>query len=177
MADRTVAKEGWMSLPDLAALLWRQRELLEKLAYRLDCEQLLLAAGRTRWLPLATTEVETLLDELQIIELQRAALSDQVSNELGLEPGATLEELSAAAQPPWTSVLTEHREAMIALTADLATSAETNRHLIEAGSRAVEAALAGLTGANVPQTSVAYDARGRAAAGPGLLRTHLDRAL
>ena len=34
-----------MSLPDLAAVLWRQRDLLERLVYRLECEHLLLAAG------------------------------------------------------------------------------------------------------------------------------------
>jgi hypothetical protein len=166
-----------MSLPDLAALLWRQRELLERLAYRLDCEQLLLAAGRTRWLPLATTEVEGLLEELQIIELQRAAVSDQVSRELGLRAGATLEELSAAAQPPWTGVLSDHRDAMIALTTELATAAEANKHLIEAGSRAVEAALAGLAGTTVGRTPVAYDAKGRAASVTGALRAHVDQAL
>lgn len=169
-----------MSLPDLAALLWRQRELLEKLAYRLDCEQLLLAAGRTRWLPLATTEVEALLEELSVIELQRAMLADQVAAELGLPPGSTLEDLSAAAQPPWTGVLADHRHAMVALTTELATAAETNRHLIEAGSRAVEAALAGLTGDQSGLSSrspVAYDAQGRSATVPSGLRAYLDRAL
>lgn len=170
-----------MSLPDLAALLWRQRELLEKLAYRLDCEQLLLAAGRTRWLPIATTEVEALLEELSVLELQRAMLADQVAVELGLVPGSTLEELSAAAQPPWTGVLADHRNAMVALTSELATAAEANRHLIEAGSRAVEAALAGLSGdqtGTLGRSPVAYDAQGRSAnAGPSGLRAYLDRAL
>lgn len=166
-----------MSLPDLAALLWRQRELLERLAYRLDCEQLLLAAGRTRWLPLATTEVETLLDELGVIEVARSQLADQVAADLGLAPGATLEELSVAAQPPWTGVLADHRHAMVALTTELATTAEANRHLIEAGSRAVEAALAGLSGSADTRSPVAYDARGRSSAITAGLRAHLDRAL
>ena len=62
-----------MSMPDLAAILWRQRELLERLVYRLECEQLLLAAGRTRFLATATGEVEALLDELAVVEVQRAA--------------------------------------------------------------------------------------------------------
>jgi hypothetical protein len=114
---------------------------------------------------------------LQLIELQRASLSDRVGHELGLEPGATLEDLSAAAQPPWTGVLSDHRDAMIALTTELATAAEANRHLIEAGSRAVEAALAGLAGTTVPHSSVAYDAKGRAAAVTGAFRAHVDRAL
>ena len=61
-----------MSLPDLAAVLWRQRDLLERLVYRLDCEQLLLAAGRTRFLALATGEVEELVTALRVVDVQRA---------------------------------------------------------------------------------------------------------
>jgi hypothetical protein len=81
-----------MSLPDLAAVLWRQRELLELLAFRLECERMILAGGRNRWLPAATTEVETLLSELRVIEMQRAAVSDAAAREFGLRVGATLEE-------------------------------------------------------------------------------------
>src|SRR6187549_1473244 len=108
-----------MSLPDLAAVLWRQRELLELLAYRLECEQLMLAGGRTRWLPAATTEVETLLDELSVIEMQRAAVSDAAARDLGLTAGASLEELAGTAQPPWTEVLIEHRNALLAISSEL----------------------------------------------------------
>src|SRR3954452_16999548 len=104
-----------MSLPDLAAVLWRQRDLLERLVYRLECEHLLLAAGRTRFLPLATAEVEELLGELRVLELQRAAAADQVAAEAGLDAGTGLERLAGAVQPPWTGVLLEHREALLLL--------------------------------------------------------------
>src|SRR5690242_7234278 len=127
-----------MSLPDLAAVLWRQRELLELLAYRLECEQLMLAGGRTRWLPAATGEVETLLDELRVIEMQRAAVSDGAARDLKLKPGATLEELAGAAQPPWTEVLLEHRTALIAMSSELAVLAEASRSMTAAGLAAVE---------------------------------------
>jgi hypothetical protein len=149
-----------MSLPDLAAVLWRQRELLEFLAYRLECEQLLLASGRTRWLALATTEVETVLDELAVIEMQRAAVSDLAARELGLPPGATLEEVAGTAQPPWTEVLIEHRNALIAISGELAVTAEASRSLTAAGLAAVEQTLASL-GGRVGATSEGYDARGR----------------
>jgi len=165
-----------MSLPDLAAVLWRQRELLERLVYRLECEQLLLAAGRTRFLAMATGEVESLLDELRVIELQRAAAADEVSRELGLPPGATLEELAGAAQPPWTGVLLEHRQALITLTAELSALAETNKHLMAAGMKAVESSLANL-GLRTGTSSVGYDARGRneIISAPG--RAAVDRSL
>ena len=73
-----------MSLSDLAAVLWRQRELLDRLAYRLECEQLMLAGGRTRWRAAATSEVETLLEELQGAELHRASRSQAGARDLGL---------------------------------------------------------------------------------------------
>ncbi len=66
-----------MSLPDLAAVLWRQRDLLERLVYRLECEHLLLAAGRTRFLALATAEVERLLDEWVVHEALLRLSADQ----------------------------------------------------------------------------------------------------
>ncbi len=165
-----------MSLPDLAAVLWRQRELLERLVYRLECEQLLLAAGRTRFLPLATTEVETLLAELGIVELQRSGVADAVATDLGLDIGAPLEQLAGGAEPPWTGVLIEHRNALLTLTAELTRLAETNRHLMSAGLQAVEQALAGL-GLRQGTSSIGYDARGRQELIAGGGATVVDRAL
>ena len=39
-----------MSMEDLSSVLWRERELLETLLFKLEIEQLVLASGRTRWL-------------------------------------------------------------------------------------------------------------------------------
>jgi hypothetical protein len=164
-----------MSLPDLAAILWRQRELLERLAYRLDCEQLLLAAGRTKWLATATSEVEILTDELAVLEMQRAAVADAVSRELGIRTAASLEDLAAAASPPWTAMLLEHRNALIAVTAELSALAEANRQLTAAGLAAVEQTLT-MIGMSDGAQAEGYDARGRSAVGSGRRRM-VDRAL
>lgn len=166
-----------MSLPDLAAVLWRQRELLELLAYRLECEQLMLAGGRNRWLPAATSEVEILLDELRVIEMQRAAVSDAAAREFGLRVGATLEELAGTAQPPWTEVLIEHRNALIAISNELRVLAEASRSMTASGLAAVEQTLAEL-GGRVGASSQGYDARGRRdiISGPGR-SVVVDRAL
>jgi FlgN protein len=165
-----------MSIPDLAAVLWRQRELLERLVYRMECEQLLMAAGRSRFLGLATAEVEALLDELAVVELQRAAIADAVAVDVGLGPGARLEEIAGSVQPPWTEVLVEHRHALLTLTAELSALAETNRHLMAAGLKAVEQAMVGL-GLRQGTTSLGYDARGRSEYIAGHARTVVDRAL
>jgi flagellar biosynthesis/type III secretory pathway chaperone len=163
-----------MSLPDLAAVLWRQRELLERLVYRLECEQLLLAAGRTRFLSIATGEVEALLDDLRIVELQRAAIADAAARSLGLPAGASLEELAGTAQPPWSEVLLEHRQALLTLTGELSVAAEANKHLMAAGLAAVEQALTGL-GLREDAGATGYDARGRRSFLTGA--TVVDRAL
>jgi hypothetical protein len=165
-----------MSLPDLAAVLWRQREMLERLVYRLECEQLLLAAGRTRFLPLATSEVEALLAELKVVELHRAAVADLVAAELGVPLESSLEELAASAQPPWTGVLVDHRNALLTLTGELTTLAEANRHLMAAGLQAVEQALAGM-GLRQGAGAVGYDAQGRREPILGTGATVVDRRL
>jgi len=165
-----------MSIPDLAAVLWQQRELLERLVYRLECEQLLLAAGRTRFLPIATGEVEQLIDELAVIELQRAECADRVCGEVGLEPGVILEDIAAAVQPPWTELLLEHRQALITLTSELSVLAETSKNLMSAGMKAVESALANL-GLRQGTTSLGYDAQGRSELIAGQARTFVDRSL
>ena len=165
-----------MSLPDLAAVLWRQRELLERLAYKLECERLLLTSGRTRWLATATSEVEILTDELAVVEMQRATLTDAVCKELGLSAGASLEDLAATASPPWTSMLLDHRNALVAVTAELSALAETTRQLTAAGLAAVEQTLA-MIGMREGASSQGYDARGRTDLIAGESRTMVDRAL
>ncbi len=59
-------------MEDLSLILWRERELLDTLLYKLEIEQLVLAGGRSRWLPSAAREVETVLDAIRETELLRA---------------------------------------------------------------------------------------------------------
>ena len=50
-----------MALSDVSNILWRERQLLELLVFKLEEEQLVLAAGRARWLAHASREVESVL--------------------------------------------------------------------------------------------------------------------
>lgn len=165
-----------MSLPDLAAVLWRQREQIERLCYRLECEQLLLASGRMSRLGFATTEVETTVSELQVLELQRAEAADRACAELGLPLGSGLTDLAAAAEPPWTVVFLDHRSALIALTAELRVLADSNRQLVSGGLAAVELAMASLGSLTEP-VSVGYDARGQRDVLTGRRPVRVDRVL
>ena len=53
------------TVQDLSARLWHERELLDLLTFKLEEEQLLLTAGRTRWISHATREVEQVLERLR----------------------------------------------------------------------------------------------------------------
>ena len=58
-----------MGLADLSSILWREREMLELLLFKLEEEQLVLAGNRTRWLAHATREVEMVLDQIRRTEV------------------------------------------------------------------------------------------------------------
>jgi hypothetical protein len=165
-----------MSLPDLAAVLWRQREVIEQLAYKLECEQLLMASGRTARLGQSISEVEGIAEKLQLLEMQRAEAADRAAAELGLPPGSGLAEIAGSVQPPWTEVLLEHRTALLTLTAELKGLADSTRTLAEGGMAALDTALASIGGQSGTAAN-GYDARGRVNQVAGRGAMVVDRAL
>lgn len=140
----------------LSTLLWRQRELLELLLFKLEEEQLLLAAGRSRWLSRATREVEMVLEEIRRVELARAVEVEAVAARYGLGGDASLSALAAAVESPWNDILTDHRVAFLELTAEIGAIAQANRALLTAGYSSVRSALDGIAG----PSPTAYTASG-----------------
>ena len=165
-----------MSLPDLAAVLWRQREVIEQLAYKLECEQLLMASGRTARLGQSISDVEAVASSMQMLEMQRAEAADRVAAELGLPPGSGLTEIAGTVQPPWTEVLLEHRTALLTLTSELKSLADSTRSLAEGGMAALDMALASMGGTSGPG-STGYDAHGRVNTVAGRMPLVVDRVL
>lgn len=133
-----------MGLREVSAILWRERHLLELLLFKLDEEQLVLAAGRTRWLPRATREVEMVLEEIRQTELERALDVSRVALELGLPANASLRQLAETAPEPWQDILVEHRQAFLTLTDEITALVQTNRELLARGQRAVRDVLASI---------------------------------
>ena len=84
-------------LRDVSNILWRERNLLELLAFKLDSERLLARAGRTRWLPMADHEVERVLGELKAVELERGIQVQALTDVLGLDSEPTLQSLADSA--------------------------------------------------------------------------------
>jgi hypothetical protein len=119
-----------MGFREVSAILWRERHLLELLLFKLDEEQLVLAAGRTRWLPRATREVEMVLEEIRQTELERAVEVSRMALDLALPAGASLWQLAEAAPPPWQGILLEHRQAFLSVTDEITALMQTNRELL-----------------------------------------------
>ena len=150
-----------MAIHDLSAQLWRERELLDLLTFKLEEEQLLLTAGKTRWLSHATHEVEHVLERLQAVGLERAVTAAAVAREWGLDEEATLRDLAAGApDAAWADILSAHLKAMTDQAAFIRQLRDANAQFLRAAARSTQETLAE-TEASV---TTLYDARGRSAA-------------
>lgn len=135
-----------MGAPELSALLWRERELLELLLFKLEEEQLLLTSGKSRWLHFATREVESVLDRLRTIGLDRAAEVDALAAEWGMSHEATLREIVALApQPAWADTFQAHLTALASLTGEIAAVRDANLVFLRAANRSTQESLAQLS--------------------------------
>jgi hypothetical protein len=156
-----------MGLAELSDVLWRERELLEVLLFKLEEEQLLLVSGKTRWLARATREVEVVVDELRAAELRRAVVVDATAETLGLPVEPTLSQLAAMAPAPWDDLLREHRTSFLGLTREVQMLADGNRTLLAGGFRASREALLALGHGVAREQEPGYGRDGRAPAGAG----------
>ncbi len=149
-----------MGVAELSAVLWRERQLLELLLFKLEEEQLVLSSGRSRWLGHATREVEQVLDQIRTAELGRSIEAAAAARDFGLEPGSGLLALAKTAPAPWDELLSSHREAFVSLTAQIQDVAGGNRELLAGSHRAAQETILGLQ-----ETVQTYDTRGAASSG------------
>ena len=154
-----------MGLSEVSNILWRERQLLQLLLFKLQTEQLILTSGQTRFLADATREVEMVINELKESELMRAVAVDSLAAELGLGPSPSLRELAAIVPAPWDNILEEHRKAFLADTQEIFALAQTNRDLLSNGHKAARDALEWLSngGPGSDHEADAYSAAGTAA--------------
>ena len=160
-----------MGLNELSGVLWRERQLLELLLFKLEAEQLILTSDRTQWLGHATREVETVLEQIRTAELGRSVEADAAAREVGIDEGSSLLVLAEAAPPPWDELLGDHHRSFVSLTEQISTMAESNRDLLATSHRATQETIMSL------QESVqTYDPRGATSAATGSVQL-LDQAL
>lgn len=146
-----------MAIHELSALLWRERELLDLLTFKLEEEQLLLMAGKSRWLPHGTREVEQVLEHLSTTGLARAVEVAAVVQQWGLSVDSSLSELAAAAPDAvWADVLSSHLKAMQRQTAAIQELRDSNEQFLRAAVRSTQETVADLKPA-----AGTYDSHGR----------------
>jgi len=155
-------KEGAdVSANELSAALWRERELLDLLVFKLEEEQLLLAAGKARWLQFATREVEQVMDKLRTASLARTVEVSKVAAEWGADENATLRELVAhAPEGPWAELFTAHLNALTELTTQITELRDLNEQYLRSAIRSSQETLAAPQG-----ESGVYNAKGSSRTG------------
>lgn len=131
-----------MGLSEVSTILWQERRLLELLVFKLEEQQLLLAAGRTRWLAMAADELDAVMEDLRHVELLRAIEVDATATALGIDVGPSLSALAAAAPEPWDELLTQHRSALVLLADEVRDRSTHNCELLGRGEAAVRELLA-----------------------------------
>ena len=159
-----------MSTEDLSSILWRERDLLELLLFKLEVEQLVLTSGRTHWLAVAAREVETVLSEIRDVELLRAVAVDGAAAELGLAANPSLHEIALASEEPWRAIWLDHREAFTTVATQISEMSQSNRVLLTAGYQAAQATLLSMT-----EKAGTYDADG--SVGSDRRTSLIDRSL
>lgn len=134
-----------MGLSELSNLLWRERQLLDLLQFKLEEECLLLEADCSRWLAHAGREVELVVDEIGRAELARAVELAAVAPEYGLGPQPTLADLARTLPAPWGSLFAAHREALRLAGNEVQETAERTRTLLKRGREETVRALRALS--------------------------------
>ena len=131
----------------LAALLTRERLLVELVVFKLVELRQLMLAGETRFLGWASEELERAAAAVRTTELERAVLVTGLATDRGLPPDElTLTALVEDSPEPWRSMLSETQAALRASSTEMAELMTANRRLAEAGSRGLAETLRKLSG-------------------------------
>ncbi len=132
---------GGTDYQQLSTLLWREQELLDLLLFKAEEKQYLILSGKTRWLGRVAHEIEVVLDQLRVLEIERAAATEAVALQLGIGANPSLRQLAEAAPAPWNDLYAKHHEALLVLVTELRSLSDANRELIEGGLQAIGDAL------------------------------------
>ena len=122
---------------DITTMLWREREALQLLLFKLVEEQLLLQSGQTQWLARANEEIELAVAQLRDTDLSRAVEADAVAAQLGLPFSSTLADLTVVAPEPWATMFADHRDALLKLTEEVDRTTKDNHAMLLAAQRTV----------------------------------------
>lgn len=141
----------------LSAVLWHERELLEMLVFKLEEQQLILVAGKSKWLERATDEIGGVAEDLKDLSLSRDITIEGFDGVQDSEGYPSLQEIiDRSNEPVWRDIFAGHLAALRTLTGNIRTLQEANEALIRMALRSAQETLATLEA----DTGV-YDATGQ----------------
>lgn len=147
-------------LDELTRRLVLLHDQMEQLLCALDIQQLVLANGRLRWLPAVTESVEMLVEEIQVSEAERLAVTRMAAAQMGLPHDATLAEMADAAGDPYRNAWRRTRLELLALHQEVEQVTSANRDLGRQGATAANDVITTLGAGDQPTS---YEASGRSA--------------
>lgn len=141
----------------LAALLTRERLLVELVVFKLVELRQLLLAGETRFLGWAAEEVERSTAAVRTAEVERAVLVQSLADARGLGDEPTLAALVADAPEPWRTLLADAHAGLRSSTDEVSSLLATTRRLAEAGSRSLADTLSRVDGSDLAEARSPWD--------------------
>jgi len=114
---------------ELSALVWDLRQHLEVLVYRLEVQQLLLAASRTTHVARAIADVEETTALIASLEADLARAVAASAKLHDVEPLTTLESLAEVCDQEHGFSLKDHRNALVTLGSQVEELVRSNKDL------------------------------------------------
>lgn len=146
-------------LVDLGLLLWRHRELLDDLLFRLETQNLLLLAGRDHWVHRVADEAQGTLEAISVTDAERAGLVADMAPALGLPVDAALRDLAAVAPEPWGLIFSDHRASLLEVVDRVTDLSQRARRRLHRGLEGAREALSELTGVAEPTVDAQAEPR------------------
>lgn len=123
------------TMDDLLAVVGRERQILERLLYRLLQTSNMITVDETRFLHWLALDLERVADHLREIDLQRSiiavGLEGEHSTQQSPPPQITMTTIAANAPTPYRFLLDDHQSEMSALVREVGTNVAHIRDLIE----------------------------------------------
>jgi len=168
---------GGQWLEALSELLWRKRQSLERLIFKLAVARIVLSIDNREWLAMASDDVAELVDETEELDRGRIELLERQAGDLDV--ALTLASLAVVVHSPWDDILREHdaelarlqmRVRAVALATEAGLAAFEEAPVVELGSTSL-----GPDGVEVVAVRLACDGLRRAAvrAGAPTLTDHV----
>lgn len=120
-------------LGELNQLLWREREVLEDVLYRLQVQQLLLVDGRDRWMDRSVEDLERALGRVERYQRMHRELLDDISDHLPVNADSTLSEIVAVTPSPWDDIFEEQQAAVLIIISEIEAASRDNHGLARQG--------------------------------------------